>query len=231
MSKKEKKSYFDAQEYVNQQLAIRTDKALHERNKQFALDHAKDTKEQLIAYVLKCTEELGHTPHMTEIIGGPYIKFRFNGWSKMLQEAGLPTTFRNPTHTGRKIYQEELKNQAKLRKMEKAAAKAEKSIKAEQTVEEKSVRRELDLSWGEEHLEDTDEQLLAYVKAVAAECGHTPRKSEVEGAAYICKRIGSWALICTLAELPLPKELKPPKKKEFLQYENSRKHQQKINSA
>ena len=229
MSNKEKKSYFDAREYVNQQLAARTDEALHEKNKQFALDHAKDTKEQLIAYVQQCAEDLGHTPHMTEIIGGPYIKFRFDGWSKLLMAAGLPTNVRQPAHTGRKIYLEELKHQARLRKEEKAASKVEKSEKAEQAAEEKAARKERDLAWGEEHLGDTDEQLLAHVKAVAAECGHTPRKSEVMGGEYICKRIGSWALVCTLAELPLPKELKPPKKKEILQYENSRK--QTIHSA
>ena len=229
MSNKEKKTYFDAREYVNQQLAARTDEALHEKNKQFALDHAKDTKEQLIAYVQQCAEDLGHTPHMTEIIGGPYIKFRFAGWVKMLQAAGLPTNVRKPAHAGRKIYQQELRYQAKLRKDEKATSKAIKHIKAEQASEEKLLRKDRDVAWGEGHLGDTDEQLLDHVKAVAAECGHTPKKSEVMGAEYICKRIGSWALVCTLAELPLPKELKPPKKKEILQYENSRK--QTIHSA
>ena len=233
MSKKEKKQYFDAREYVNQQLAIRTDEALHERNKQFALDHAKDTNEQLIAYVQQCAEDLGHTPHMTEVIGGPYIMFRFDGWAKMLQEAGLPTNVRNPSHGGRKIYVDELKKQAKRWKAERAVAKSEytaaKEIKTAQNNEEKALRKERDMLWGEEHQADTDEQLLDHVEAVAAECGHTPKKSEVMGAEYICKRIGSWALVCTLAELPLPKELKPPKKKEILQYENSRK--QTIHSA
>lgn len=230
MSNKEKKTYFDAREYVNQQLAARTDEALHEKNKHFALDHAKDTKEQLITYVQQCAEDLGHTPHVTEIIGGPFIKFRFDGWSKVLQAAGLPTNVRKPAHAGRKIYQQELRYQAKLRKDEKATSKAIKNIKAEQASEEKVLRKDRDMAWGEGHLGDTDEQLLDHVKAVAAECGHTPKKSEVMGAEYICKRIGSWALVCTLAELPLPKELKPPKKKEILQYENSRKHQMKINS-
>ena len=225
MSNKEKKSYFDTREYVNQQLAARTDEALHEKNKQFALDHGKDTKEQLITYVQQCAEDLGHTPHVTEIIGGPFIKFRFDGWSKVLQAAGLPTNVKKPAHAGRKIYLEELKHQARLRKEEKAAAKTETSEKAEQAAEEKAVRKERDMAWGEEHLGDTDDKLLAHVKNVAAECGHTPRKSEVMGSEYICKRIGSWALVCTLAELPLPKELKPPKKKEILQYENSRKQQ------
>ena len=222
MSKNEKKTYFDAQEYVNRQLAIRTDKALDEKNKQFAIDHAKDSRAQLITYVLQCKEELGHTPFMTEIIGGAYIGYRFDGWVKMLQAANLPLHAKEPAHTGRRIYRDELKRQAKLWKEEKATAKLEnaaaKEARAEQAGEEKSARKERDHAWGEEHREDTDEQLLAYIKAVAADLGQTPRKSEVVGGEYICKRIGSWALVCTLAELPLPKELKPPKKKELLQY-------------
>lgn len=191
MSKNEKKNYFDAQEYVNRQLAIRTDRALQEKNKRFAIDHAKDSRAQLIAYVLQCKEELGHTPCMPEIIGGAYIGYRLDGWVKMLQAAA---------------------------KIENATAK---EARAEQARETQAARKERDRAWGEEHLGDTDEQLLSHVKAVAAQLGQTPRKSEVIGGEYICKRIGSWALICTLAELPLPKELKPPKRKELLQYLNS----------
>lgn len=222
MSKREKKTYFDAQEYVNRQLAIRTDKALEEKNKQFGIDHAKDSREQLIAYVLQCKEELGHTPFMTEIIGGAYIGYRFDGWVKMLQAANLPLHSKEPAHTARKIYRDELRIQAKLLKEEKAAAKIEnaavKEAKAEQAREEQAARKARDYAWGEEHREDTDQQLLSYVRSIAADLGQTPRKSEVVGGEYICRRIGSWALVCTLAELPLPKELKPPKKKELLQY-------------
>lgn len=231
MSKYEKKNYFDAQAYVNQQLDIRTDKALRERNKQFAEDHSKDTRAQLIAYVLQCKEELGHTPYMTEIIGGEYIGYQFGGWVKTLEAAGLPTLTKKPAHAARKIYQDERKNQVKHLKAERKMRKDAKQERAERAREEKSVRRERDFVWGEEHQEDTDEQLLSYLKAVAADLGHTPRKSEVFGGEYICKRIGSWALICTLADLPLPKELKPPKKNELLQYLNSRSHEEQTNAG
>lgn len=235
LSKNEKKNYFDAQAYVNRQLAIRTDQALQEKNKQFAVEHEKDSRAQLIAYVLQCKDELGHTPSMTEIIGGAYIGYRFDGWVKMLQAAGLPLHTKEPDHTARKIYRDELKNQAKLWKEEKAAARVEnaaaKEARAEQAREAQAARKERDRIWGEEHREDTNEQLLSYVKTVAAELGQTPRKSEVTGGEYICKRIGSWALICTLAELPLPKELKPPKQKELLQYLNSRNPEEQIHTG
>ena len=167
---------------------------------------------------------------MTEIIGGAYIGYRFDGWVKMLQAADLPLHTKEPAPTARKIYRDELKNQTKLWKEEKAAAKVEnaaaKEARAEQVREAQSARKERDRIWGEEHQEDTDEQLLSHVKAIADDLGQTPRKSEVIGAEYICKRIGSWALICTLAELPLPKELKPPKKKEILQYLSSRNQEE-----
>ena len=235
MSKNEKKNYFDAQEYVNRQLAIRTDRVLQEKNKQFAIDHAKDSRAQLIAYVLQCKEELGHTPAMNEIIGGAYIGYRFDGWVKMLQAADLPLHTKEPAHTARKIYRDELKNQAKLLKEKKAAAKMEntaaKEARAEQAREIQAARKERDRAWGEEHLGDTDEQLLSHVKTVAAQLGQTPRKSEVIGGEYICKRIGSWALICTLAELPLPKDLKPPKRKELLQYLNSRDQEEQTHAG
>lgn len=230
LNKNEKKNYFDAREYVNRQLAIRTDQALQEKNKQFALEHEKDSRAQLIGYVLKCKDELGHTPSMTEIIGGAYIGYRFDGWVKLLQAADLPLHTKEPAPTARKIYRDELKNQAKLWKEEKAAAKVEnaatKEARLERAREERAGRMERDRIWGEEHQADTDEQLLSHVKAIADDLGQTPRKSEVIGAEYICKRIGSWALICTLAELPLPKELKPPKKKEILQYLSSRNQEE-----
>ena len=228
MSKKDKVKYFDAREYVNRVLADRTDKALQVRNKQFAEEHAKDSKEQLIAYVLQCKDELGHTPHMAEVIGGAFIGYRFCGWAKVLEAAGLPAQVKTPAPTGRKIYRDELKNQTRLWKQEKEAAKAENAVvrelREEQAQEEQAIRRERDKSWGTEHSEDTDEELLDYVKVCAKELGQTPRKKEVAGGEYICKRIGSWALVCTLAELPLPAELKPPKKMELLQYRNSRQH-------
>ena len=230
LNKNEKKNYFDAREYVNRQLAIRTDQALQEKNKQFALEHEKDSRAQLIDYELQCKDELGHTPSMTEIIGGAYIGYRFDGWVKMLQAADLPLHTKEPAPTARKIYRDELKNQAKLWKEEKAAAKVEiaatKEARLERAREERASRMERDRIWGEEHQADTDEQLISYVKSVADDLGQTPRKSEVIGAEYICKRIGSWALICTLAELPLPKELKPPKKKELLQYLSNRNQEE-----
>ena len=227
LSNKEKAKYFNAQEWVNQQLEIRTNAALKQKNAQFAKDHANDSKFQLLTYVTVCAKELGHTPHVDEMIGGPYIAFRFGGWAKVIAEAGLPPCGKAPAPTGRKIYRDERKIQADLWKQEKADAKAQRAaqneIKAADAKKDHRERVERDAAWAAEHAQDTDEQIFAYVRECAAELGQTPRMKDVVGGEFIRKWIGSWALVCTLAELPLPPELKPPKKKELLQYLNNRK--------
>ena len=43
-------------------------------------------------------------------------------------------------------------------------------------------------------------------------------KSEVPGSWYLCKRFVSWPLALTLAQLPLPQGMKPPEKKDILEY-------------
>ena len=238
LSNKEKVAYFDAQAYVNQQLELRTNAALKEKNVQFAQDHAHTSKRELLDYVIACAKDLGHSPHNDEVIGGSFIAERFGNWLKVLEKAGLPYCGRAPAPNKRKIYREELKNQAKLRRQEKEKLKAQRSgfqkppVQEQQpqedrkttAEEEKKLRKARDMAWGAEHENDTDEQLIDYLKQCAKELGYTPRKKDVVGSEYICKRIGSWALVCTLAEIPLPPELKPPKKKEILQYLNSRKN-------
>ena len=231
MDNKEKAKYFDAREWVNQQLEMRTNAALKQKNTQFAQEHENDSKLQLLTYVGVCARELGHTPHKDEVIGGPFIAFRFGSWAKVLAESRLPPCGKAPAPTGRKIYRDELKVQAKLWKQEKADAKAQRTarneIEAANAQKEKAERKDRDAAWAAEHAQDTDEQILDYVRACAAELGQTPRMKEVVGGEFIRKWIGSWALVCTLAELPLPPELKPPKRKEMLQYLNSRRQETK----
>ena len=85
------------------------------------------------------------------------------------------------------------------------------------------------MAWGAEHENDTDEQLIDYLKQCAKELGYTPHKRDVVGSEYICKRIGRWALVCTLAKLPVPQKEKPSKK-EVQQYLNSRRKQRQSDS-
>lgn len=234
MSNENKNKRFDAQEYVNRQLEMRTNAALNQKNKQFALEHAHDTDEQLLCYVTRFAKENGYTPHMNDIIGGGFIARRFGGWAHVIQMANLPKPGPSGSSKYGKIYKEELRAQTKLRKKEKERKKnARVSAKEENAriaQEERNLRKERDFAWGDEHADDTDEQLLDYVRECAAEMGQTPRMKEVLGGEYIRERIGGWALVCTLADIPLPRELKPPKAKEVQQYLQKQKKAAKINA-
>ena len=227
LSNKTKRKYFDAQEYVHRLLQQKTNTALRQKNTQFQNEHAHDTKLQLLAYVRQCAEELGHTPHKEEIIGGAFIAYRFDTWSRVIAEAGLPPMGKLPSLTQRKIYQDEMRcqsaayhNEKADRKAVRAAERAERSRLAKLEFEQRKAR---DFAWGDAHSMDTDEQLLDYIRTLATELGHTPVAKEVVGGEYIRKRFNTWAIMCTVAELPLPKELKAPKQREMTEYLKNRK--------
>nr|MCR4962707.1 hypothetical protein [Bacillota bacterium] len=52
-----------------------------------------------------------------------------------------------------------------------------------------------------EHREDSDEQLLQYVRQRAEELGRNPKKHEVVGFVYIKNRIGPWPVVLEQAGL------------------------------
>jgi hypothetical protein len=51
------------------------------------------------------------------------------------------------------------------------------------------------------HRNDTDEELLQYVKASADKLGHIPRKGEIPGYVYIKSRFGPWPRVLEKAGL------------------------------
>jgi len=57
----------------------------------------------------------------------------------------------------------------------------------------------------QQHESDTDEQLLAYLRAWAIRKHHTPWPGEIIGGKYIQERLGSWNRALLLARLPAPK--------------------------
>ena len=57
----------------------------------------------------------------------------------------------------------------------------------------------------QQHESDTDEQLLAYLRAWAIRKHHTPWPGEIIGGKYIQVRFGSWNRALLLARLPAPK--------------------------
>ena len=73
---------------------------------------------------------------------------------------------------------------------------------ADRTVE--SLQR-MNEAFPVDHAEDSNEQLIAYLKQMAAEIGYSPCEEEVIGGEYISKRFGGWAKAIWAAGLSLPK--------------------------
>ena len=92
----------------------RTIAALRDKNTLCAKEHAKVTDEELIKYLRQCALSLGHSPNMDEVIGGRFIAYRFDGWTKAISAARLPLPQTSPELRRRKIYKDELKRQMKL---------------------------------------------------------------------------------------------------------------------
>ena len=82
--------YATRNEIYNSVITRMVQDALKAKHEAFAIDHAQDTTEQLVAYIRLCAQELGHSPHQKEVIGWPMLTERFGSWGNALQAAGLP---------------------------------------------------------------------------------------------------------------------------------------------
>lgn len=104
----------DHRDFMENLMTRRTEAALNARNLAFPKEHARDSDEQLIRYLLKCAKEIGHSPDMCEVIGGLYLARRFGGWQKAISRAGLPKPESAPKWSRRRIVLEERKRQREL---------------------------------------------------------------------------------------------------------------------
>ena len=140
-----------------------------------------------------------------------------------------------PQMERRLIYKKEVKRQEILLRRELQSKKElVKSLRAQKQEERKEMLREQevrDQEWGTLHEQDTEQQLLDYVRRCAEELGHTPVSREVEGATWISRRIGSWSLVLTLARLPLPKGMEPPKPKTWKAYREQKQAEKQVKDS
>lgn len=197
--------------------------SLIHKNKRFTVEHKTFEDQELLDYVKNFSGKLGRTPNQDEIIGGYYIASRFGSWEHVLAEAKLPyPEEKSPPMRKRLIYREEAKLLQKEQKKLRDEKKKQRREKLEQTKKEKTEENlnkiQKDREWGKLHEKDTDEELITYVKCIAERLGYTPVSKEVPGAAYIIERIGSWALVLTVAGLPLPKGMKEVNPKTLKEY-------------
>lgn len=196
--------------------------SLLKKEDRFAQDHQNDTDQQLLEYLNRFAGELGHTPNPCEIIGGRFIEKRFGDWNRAVLLAGLTWARKAPPMQQRLIYRQEKARQALMFKRERVATKEDREAARQQKAEEERLKRqaklEQDMAWGQNHEEDTDEQLLQYLRNCAQELGYTPVVREVEGGGYIAKRFINWPLALQLAQLPLPQGMLPAKEKDLNKY-------------
>ena len=73
-----------------------------------------------------------------------------------------------------------------------------------------------------QHKEDTDQELLMYLRACAIRLHHTPWPGEIVGGKLILERIGSWERAVMLAKLPAPRGLNQQKNFARVQEETER---------
>lgn len=222
MSEKRMRNRFRGDLWLEQQVEQRVKAALREKQEAFEQAHREDTEEQLLDYVRQEAAKLRYTPNPGDLIGGPYIYKRFGNWERVVALCGLPKPGKMPPMKSRTIYKEEYKRQLELFRQERRSEQETRSeavqARKEQAKLQEEVRAERDRLWGKTHENDTDEQLLAYLRQCAERLGHSPVKAEVEGGNYIAKRFVTWPLALQLAELPLPKGMKPAGNKDVNAY-------------
>ena len=77
-----------------------------------------------------------------------------------------------------------------------------------------------------EHGEDTDGQLIAYLRQCAEELQRTPWPGEILGGTVIAERFGSWEKALMAANLPRPKTENKPST--FLRILKEEEHQKEV---
>ena len=199
-----------------------TNAAMRRKDAEFVAAHRDDTDEQLIAYLQRCAQELGHTPYPREVFGGAMIGERFGGWSRAVDVAGLPYPTHRVSDKGRRIYRKTMKEQSRIfderQAQKREAIRAVNQEKAVVAQAEKQARLERDARWGEAHRDMTDDEILEYLRACAEALGHSPYSNEVEGGRYIAERFVSWSIALTEAKLPLPKGVQKPRREQKLAF-------------
>ena len=83
----------------SQQVLALVKRIIERKNTQFILDHQHDSLEQLSAYLQACMDDIGHPPARVEVIGGDFLEYRFESWSKALRSfysGSVSANIKNP---------------------------------------------------------------------------------------------------------------------------------------
>ena len=76
------------------------------------------------------------------------------------------------------------------------------------------------------HENDTDEQLLAYLRSCAFRLNHSPWPGEITGGTLIEARFGTWSRALALARLPAPRT--PNQRSSFIRVKEEEARQKEL---
>ncbi len=94
----------------------------------------------------------------------------------------------------------------------------------DQQVEQRTKKalHQKQIEFASAHKEDTNEQLLTYVRQAALELGYTPNAGEMIGGEYISSRFGNWGQVVQAAGLSPQGKLRDIKKRQIYKEEFKR---------
>ena len=116
-------SNFDPNYWYETMMDRRTREALREQRAAFEAEYKDASNEALLAVVRKRAGELGHTPHMAEVLGAGLMCRRFGSWRQTLDLVGLSHPCGADRLKDTKLYKTEYVRQQQLYRAEKQAKK------------------------------------------------------------------------------------------------------------
>ncbi|WP_298069851.1 hypothetical protein, partial [uncultured Mailhella sp.] len=190
--------------------------------REFRKSHSKWTDEQLMAYLANECARVGRRPNIQDVIGYKYLLERLRlPWGVLadrawkLANAGAAVSSPQERRPDRPL-------EGPPRRESDGPAGQEPPVPRTAPDEEKLRRIARDQAFAAEHREDTDEELLAYLRGCAGDLGHSPTKAEVPGGTYIKDRFVYWNVALALAGLPMPTGVKPPTEQDLYDFRTGR---------
>ena len=177
---------------------------LQRQEAEFAKTHKRDTDEELIAYLVKCSKELGRCPKKDEIVGHTYLKARLGPWPRILERAGLKEKSQKRTQKEQKMnWTENSKAVINHGSLNRINQLAEKKLQKEF---KKPERIKLEAEFAQKHSADTDAELYELLKSLKKKHGKRMSPINTIGYEYYIKRLGPWNEVMRKISMDLKNE-------------------------
>ena len=177
---------------------------LQRQEAEFEKAHKSDTDEELIAYLVKCSKELGRCPKKEDIVGHTYLKARLGPWPRILERAGLKEKSQKRIQKEQKMnWTETSKSVINHGSLNRINELAEKKLKKEF---KKPERIKAESEFAKKHSEDTDAELYELLISLKKKHGKRMAPVNTIGYEYYIKRLGPWNEIMRQINLDLKNE-------------------------